>query len=233
MNPKFHDSISYHDDIFMEFDGNYHKKTSFKERTRIFLDLMDKYVARESRILDLGCGTGRLAFPLAETGRSVMGIDGSEKMIEFCARRAQKNQVKNIRFFRMKFPEEADLEKIGLVDAVICSSVIEYLENPDLVFTLIHQLLSERGMFILSVPNGSSFYRALEKLSYRLIHKPAYLKYVSNYFTASELRSALSQRGFQHKETRMFGTFMFSNALWQKILPETIMNSMIVMVLQK
>jgi SAM-dependent methyltransferase len=34
------------------------------------------------RVLDLGCGTGRLAIPLAEAGKEVTGLDGSAAMLE-------------------------------------------------------------------------------------------------------------------------------------------------------
>jgi SAM-dependent methyltransferase len=35
-----------------------------------------------ARVLDLGCGTGRLAIPLAEAGKEVTGLDGSAAMLE-------------------------------------------------------------------------------------------------------------------------------------------------------
>jgi SAM-dependent methyltransferase len=34
------------------------------------------------RVLDLGCGTGRLAIPLAQAGKEVTGLDGSAAMLE-------------------------------------------------------------------------------------------------------------------------------------------------------
>ncbi|WP_378923961.1 class I SAM-dependent methyltransferase [Pelagicoccus mobilis] len=40
-------------------------------------------------VLDLGCGTGRLLFPLVESGYEVTGLDGSQAMLDLCARRLE------------------------------------------------------------------------------------------------------------------------------------------------
>jgi 2-polyprenyl-3-methyl-5-hydroxy-6-metoxy-1,4-benzoquinol methylase len=45
------------------------------------------------RILDIGCGTGALAFVLSELGHRVAGIDGSPRMIKLAKRFNRKNQV--------------------------------------------------------------------------------------------------------------------------------------------
>ncbi len=45
------------------------------------------------RVLDIGCGTGRVAIPLINSGRDVLGVDISETMVEL-ARRREVNAVK-------------------------------------------------------------------------------------------------------------------------------------------
>jgi SAM-dependent methyltransferase len=42
-----------------------------------------------SRVLDLGCGYGRIAVPLAQAGCRVTGLDASEPMVELARRRAE------------------------------------------------------------------------------------------------------------------------------------------------
>lgn len=41
-------------------------------------------------VLDLGCGTGRIALALAEAGFKVVGVDGSEGMLAICRERAEE-----------------------------------------------------------------------------------------------------------------------------------------------
>ena len=45
------------------------------------------------RILDIGCGTGALAFVLSEIGQSVTGIDGSARMIKIARWLNRNNQA--------------------------------------------------------------------------------------------------------------------------------------------
>ncbi|GGN88168.1 hypothetical protein GCM10010112_71400 [Actinoplanes lobatus] len=44
-------------------------------------DLIDRAVPEGSRILELGCGTGRLANVLAARGHDVVGVDESAAML--------------------------------------------------------------------------------------------------------------------------------------------------------
>ncbi len=52
---------------------------------RWFVDLV------EGPILDLGCGTGRILLPLLEEGREVVGLDGSQTMLDLCAARLEES----------------------------------------------------------------------------------------------------------------------------------------------
>src|SRR5207249_12319528 len=43
--------------------------------------------------LELGCGTGRIAVPIAQEGHHVVGLDRSAAMLERAARRARRANV--------------------------------------------------------------------------------------------------------------------------------------------
>ena len=47
----------------------------------------------EGRVLELGCGTGRILVPLARAGIAMTGIDRSEPMLAFARRRVQRGRV--------------------------------------------------------------------------------------------------------------------------------------------
>jgi SAM-dependent methyltransferase len=52
-------------------------------------------VARQAggRVLELGCGTGRIALPLARAGVSIVGIDRSEAMLARARRRVRRSRL--------------------------------------------------------------------------------------------------------------------------------------------
>ncbi len=51
-----------------------------------------------ARALDLCCGTGDIAFALAQRGADVTGLDFSPQMLEVAARRNLKSQISNLKF---------------------------------------------------------------------------------------------------------------------------------------
>lgn len=44
----------------------------------------------EGTVLELGCGTGRILLPLARTGHTVVGLDGSRQMLARCRAKVQE-----------------------------------------------------------------------------------------------------------------------------------------------
>src|SRR5512133_1667570 len=55
-------------------------------------------VAENSRVIDIGCGTGRLAFRLVGKCKSILAIDLSEKNITTALRTTDLLQIKNVEF---------------------------------------------------------------------------------------------------------------------------------------
>ncbi len=53
-----------------------------------YLDFMNKY---GHKILELGCGTGRLTIPLAQNGAIITGIDLNNDMLEICTRKTPES----------------------------------------------------------------------------------------------------------------------------------------------
>ena len=64
----------------------------FRVRNRV-VDLVD--AEKDSKILDVCCGTGKQAFAFGKRGYSVIGIDLSEDMLKIAKR---KNRYENVRF---------------------------------------------------------------------------------------------------------------------------------------
>jgi SAM-dependent methyltransferase len=97
-----------------------------------------------NRVLDVGCGTGRHAIPLARAGYEVVGIDLHEEMLEV-ARRKVKGGMR-VTFLQM---DVRDLSFREEFDAAICMwSTFYYLPQP-LAARKVQQALRPGGVFMI------------------------------------------------------------------------------------
>lgn len=108
-----------------------------------YLALADELAAH--RVIDIGCGTGNLAVRLADTGRTVLGVDPAEASIEVARAKDPEARVTWIHGDATALPPyEADL-------AVMTGNVAQvFLIDDDWTRTLtaIHRALKPHGHFV-------------------------------------------------------------------------------------
>ena len=100
------------------------------------------------RVLDLGCGNGSIALPVASLGYRVLGVDVDAGSIEQ-ARRV--NEFANARF---ELVEGSRFDLGERFDVVICSEVLEHLHEPIPLIRTIARLMKDDAVAIITVPNG-------------------------------------------------------------------------------
>ena len=104
-----------------------------------------------SRILELACGTGRLAVDFAEAGYQVTALDLSEEMLAIASKRANEKDLQ-IQFVQGDMME---LSEVGQYQAITCfSDSLCYMESRrdvQQVFDEVYQALEEQGTFIFDV----------------------------------------------------------------------------------
>lgn len=99
------------------------------------------------KVLDLACGTGKLALELAKAGHTVFGVDLSSEMIEVA--RAKTVGIPNVSFDVQSMTKLEVAEKFDLVTCTFDS--INYLLNPEDVqdvFLRVASILDRGGLFI-------------------------------------------------------------------------------------
>jgi 2-polyprenyl-3-methyl-5-hydroxy-6-metoxy-1,4-benzoquinol methylase len=169
-------AVEFHDVIAGAFARRYEESPRFAERLAVFRATLERYLSKDSVMLDLGCGPGHLAMLAATLARRAIGIDGSAEMVRHASRVSEERGVKNVEF-RQEMLEEFDGAEAGPVDVVVLSSVLEYVALPDRLLGQCRNALRSEGVLILSVPNGDSWYRVLEQATFGLLGRPRYLEY--------------------------------------------------------
>lgn len=101
-------------------------------------------------ILDYGCGPGRISLMLARSGFEVFGVDPSEPMI--AQAKEQDSQGLRVQF---RIGDDSVL-RTDSYDAIVCSSVIEYVRDPDKLLRVFHDSLRGAGVLIISFSNNRS-----------------------------------------------------------------------------
>ena len=128
--------------------SGYQNYTDIK-RLKFIIDALDENIAPNSNVLDVGCGNGLISMSLGKAGHNVFGIDISEKAIE---KANEKNNLPNVKF------EVAGAEQLSAAetkyDAVICSEVLEHLNEPSSLLKYIYKSMKDEGILIVTVPNG-------------------------------------------------------------------------------
>jgi SAM-dependent methyltransferase len=88
-----------------------------------FLDMLAQEPLGRSRVLDVGCGAGRLSLALAPACRSVVGLDRDPELIREARRRAGAAGLVNIEFHEVDVETEwYERWRPDLVTAHLCVS---------------------------------------------------------------------------------------------------------------
>src|SRR5258708_31757481 len=100
-----------------------------------FANLQDFLVLPQSRRslrgLDLGCGTGATAVPLARLGIHMTLLDSSSSMLDIAKRTAREAGVDGrIALNHGDAAQVANLFPAGSFDVVLCHNTLEYVDDP-------------------------------------------------------------------------------------------------------
>ena len=120
------------------------------------------HVPAGGHVLDLGCGTGDLAGHLASAGLRVTGCDISANMLS----RAADSDPRGVIEWRRLDPTWRTLPfQAGQFDAVVASSVLEYVDAPAVALAECARVLRPGGVMFCTVPDLTHPVRWVEGLA--------------------------------------------------------------------
>lgn len=195
------------------FDQKYHTHPQFRERLKVWEQAVDKYLpvnrTNQALCLDLGCGSGVISLLAAERGMFVVGFDQSGQMLAIAESAAKaKNVAQYTQYIQESIPlsETTKMTYAHSADMIICSSVLEYIEDYEQALAQMYDLLKPQGFLLISLPNQLSIYRGLERwLKKTPLARQTYLRYQHHQFTPQDVEVL-----FKRFNLRFLGTQLFA-----------------------
>jgi SAM-dependent methyltransferase len=117
-----------------------------------FARLLDRAIAPDARVVEIGCGTGQMCLYLARADRQIVGADLTRASLELGALAARRYGVTGVHFV------ETDLHHPGLMarsfDVVFTSGVLHHTPDPRAAFAAVAGLARPGGFIVVGVYNA-------------------------------------------------------------------------------
>lgn len=164
----------------------------YRGRRRVLRAELDRLaLAQDARILDAGCGSGRMLDELRPRGR-VTGVDANANAVAATGRRGHVALQCNIE--RMPFAD-------ACFDLVTCLDVIEHTSDDRRTLRELRRVTRPGGTLLVTVPAYQALWSAHD------IVNGHYRRY-----RAPELRAAAQEAGWDHLRDSYFNTLLLGPA---------------------
>jgi 2-polyprenyl-3-methyl-5-hydroxy-6-metoxy-1,4-benzoquinol methylase len=137
----------------------------FKNKVQIPFGLNQLVTLQKGRLLDVGCGNGRMLQIAHQLGWEVVGLEIDPEAV-----REAKSKGLEV--------HEGNLDKIsslGKFDCVLCSHVIEHVYKPKILIKKLKESVRRGGTLMVSCPNATSSLRLEFKKFWRGLEAPRHI----------------------------------------------------------
>ena len=164
------------------------------------LDRNKKFLLKNLKILDIGCGGGLISEPMARLGGRVTGIDASEKNIKVASIHSKKNNLE-IKYLN-KSPEQLKVKEE--FDIILNLEIVEHVDNLDLYLESCNKLLKRNGLMFTATINRTftSYIKAILGAEYILRWLPIGTHDWNKFIKPEELQKKLSELRFSNNEVK-------------------------------
>jgi 2-polyprenyl-3-methyl-5-hydroxy-6-metoxy-1,4-benzoquinol methylase len=154
------------------------------------------------RVLDVGCGLGKVTIYLAQRGIDITGIDVSHRLIELARKKSAEKHV----------PTDFHVVELGAFqtkqkyDAVLFAGVLEHIDDDEQLMRDAYRFLNKHGKIIITAPCFPFLYNPRDK---RIGHLRRYTK--------KSIARKLIQAGYVPVIQRYYSFAMIFGAIYLKI----------------
>ena len=135
--------------------------------------LLSDQIPENTKIIDFGCGTGRVSCLLGMKSRFVLGIDISDKSLEIANKLKKRLRIRNVYF------KKQDLFHSNInfkADLILCIGVLHHTHNIEKAFAETISKLKAKGYVIVGVYDSygrfiTRIIRFFNKISFNRLEK--------------------------------------------------------------
>ncbi|MCF6270200.1 MAG: class I SAM-dependent methyltransferase [Melioribacteraceae bacterium] len=137
-----------------------------------------------SKIIELGCGTGKNTEWLIDKCDSLLGVDFSSEMLRKAKRKIKSDKVK---FLQADLTKEWTFNNTS-ADLVTSSLILEHINNLDFIFAEAHKSLSVNGQFYICELHPFKQYagsKARFELNNEIVKLETFVHHISDYLQSA------------------------------------------------
>ncbi len=199
--------MSSFDNLALAYDSTIDWTARLNHELPFLFSLLDN--PKQSRALDMACGSGHHSIALGAQGVEVIGFDSSETMIRAARRHGEEKNV-NVQFIVGEMEKITDIAK-GNFDLVIClGNSLALLRDIDDVKDVVKEIfnfLNEGGFFIVQI------------LNFEEIHWTGFRTFPMKKGKLSDGKEVTFSRLFEHTDypyssTLVMSAFREVNGVW-------------------
>jgi SAM-dependent methyltransferase len=167
---------------------------------------VSRYISPPAKILDIGCGNGRLLGYLINQGFEGYGIELPGKAVQ------RAGQIPNLKL-KVGRLTTADFSE-NFLDGICMWHVFEHFTEPKKTLQIIQKILKPGGYLMMSLPNIDSLQSRLFRGNWLHLDPPKHLFFLG----APDLISAMKKLGFKLIKQRYFSLEQNPFGIQQSIL---------------
>jgi 2-polyprenyl-3-methyl-5-hydroxy-6-metoxy-1,4-benzoquinol methylase len=155
-----------------------------------------KVITQQTKLLELGCGSGRLPAQLVAEGllpaENITGLDQSKVAVENASKALPKAHFFPGDIYDLKLPRDT-------FHVATLMEVIEHLEEPDQALAQIYSVIAPGGYFLVSFPNFFHLPWLVVRILAEKLNHPNWvvLQPIDKIYTTSAVKRIVERSGFK------------------------------------